>query len=188
MPDSLRQVSPTSWQPRADADRGDADPLVRRALASAYDGGDAYARAVAALCTARLILPTVPAPEGAEPGASDRDDPDHVPDAAGAAEPARAVVHLRSASGQKAVLVFTGADALASWRPDARPVRCTLDDVAATVLETESVAILVDVAGPHPLVIESALVAELAQGHRLVELPDGGFGWLWLADEPRRGS
>jgi hypothetical protein len=173
-------MSSTPWQPDADADRGDADPRVRGALASAYDGGDAYARAVAALCTARLILPTVPAPADAEPGASERRDR-HEERPAGPG-PEMAVVQLRAASGDKAVAVFTGTDALQAWRPDARPVRCTLDDVAATVLETGSVAILVDVAGPHSLVIEAPLVAELAQGRRLVELPDGGFGWLWLAE------
>nr|NLI50840.1 SseB family protein [Propionibacterium sp.] len=181
-------MSPESWLPDAGVDRGEADPVVRRALASAYGGEESYARAVAALCTARLILPTVPAPPGAEPGLSER-EPAGDADGSGPAEdhhgPAMAVVHLRSAAGAKAVAVFTGADALLAWRPDARPVRCTLDDVAATVLETESVAIVVDVAGPHPLVIEAPLVEELARGHRLVELADGGFGWVWLADGGR---
>ncbi len=180
-------MSPSSWQPHADVDRGDADPAVRRALASALTGPDAYARAVAALCTARLILPTVPAPSDAEPGVSEREPASHGdgPEPADDHGPAMAVVQLRSTAGDKAVVVFTGADALQAWRSDARPVPCTLDDVAATVLETESVAILVDVAGPHPLVIEEALVAELAQGHRLVELAGGGFGWVWLAGRGR---
>ncbi len=176
----------TPWQPDADVDRGDADPAVRRALASAYDGEDAYARAVAALCAARLILPTVPAPPEAEPGASSRHD--HDDGRTDGPGPEMAVVQLRAATGQKAVAVFTGTDALQAWRADARPVRCTLDDVAATVRETGSAAILVDVAGPHPVVIEEPLVGELAQGHRLVALREGGFGWLWLAGPPPSDS
>ncbi len=162
-------------------DRGEADPDLRAALAAAYDDEDSYAQAVASLCVARLILPTVPAPPDAEPGRSTDDDhehPDDAPERPG--RPEMAAVLLHSASGGKGVLVFTGYDALRAWRTDAHPVRCVLDDVAATVHETGADAIVVDVAGPHPVVIEGPLVDELAAGHRLVELPDGGFGWLWV--------
>ena len=39
----MRPVNPERWQPTSGpVDRGDADPDLRRALASAYDGGDAY--------------------------------------------------------------------------------------------------------------------------------------------------
>jgi hypothetical protein len=137
-------------------DHGAPDPQVRAALAAAHAGDTAYARAIAELCTARLLLPIVA--EGDETSA----------------------VLLESASGGKAVLVFTGLDTLAAWRPDARPVPCTLDDVAATVLEVHGAAIVIDVEGPFPLVIEGPLVDELARGRRLVELPDGGFGWMFL--------
>ena len=59
---------------------------------------------------------------------------------------------------------------------------CTLDDVAATAIETKSAAVLIDLPGPHPVVIEAGVIEELAKGHRLVELPDGGFGWMYLDD------
>ncbi len=185
----MRPVNPERWQPTSGpVDRGDADPDLRRALASAYDGGDAYARAVAGLCTARLILPTVEAPADAEPGLSkvaDDHDHDHGDDHDHDAEHApRAAVLLRSASGAKAVLAFTGYDALRAWRSDAHPVRCTLDDVAATVLETGASTIVVDVAGPHQVVIEADLVAELARGRRLAALADGTFAWLWIDPTP----
>jgi hypothetical protein len=42
-------------------------------------------------------------------------------------------------------------------------VPCTLDDVAATAVETGSTAVLVDLPGPHPVVIERELIDELAQ-------------------------
>lgn len=176
-------VSPQTWQPDPAADRGAADPDVRAALASAYADRDAYLRAIVRLCTARLILPTVEAPPDARPGVSKRDGhDDHDGDVDADAHEPRAAVLLRSASGEQAVLAFTGMDALRAWNPAAHPVRCTLDDVAATVDETESSSILVDVAGPHQLVIGPDAVAELARGRRLVELDAGGFGWLFLAE------
>lgn len=78
------------------------------------------------------------------------------------------------------LLAFTGLDALIAWEPRARPVPATLDDLAATVLETGASALLIDPAGPVPFVIGDDLVAQLSQGRRLVELDDGGFGWAFL--------
>ncbi len=153
-------------------DHGDPDPALRAVLAEAYAGGAHYAKAVAALCTARLLLPIVAS--GDEHG--DGPDPNRHAE--------MAAVLVRSDAGATAVPVFTGLDALQAWKPEARPVPCTLDDVAATVLETKSQAILVDLPGPHPVVIELGIVQELAQGRRLVELPDGGFGWMYLDRGP----
>lgn len=150
-------------------DHGEADPALRATLASAYSGGnEPYLRAVAALCVARLLLPIVAT--GDEGG--DGPDPDRHAE--------MAAVQVQAANGAKAVCVFTGMDALTAWQPTARPVACTLDDVAATAEETASMAVLVDLEGPHPLVIEHALIKELAQGHRLVELSPGEFGWVFV--------
>lgn len=149
-------------------DHGHADPELRDVLARAYQGGTNYPKAIAALCTARLLLPIVAT--GDEHG--DGPDPNRHAE--------MAAVLVTSAAGDTAVPVFTGVDSMQAWKPEARPVPCTLDDVAATVLETDSQAILVDLPGPHPLVIERGVVEELARGHRLVELPDGGFGWMYL--------
>lgn len=160
----------TLGQPNASfaGDTGAPDPVLRAIMADAYAGGSAYPRAVAALCTARLLLPIVAT--GDEHG--DGPDPNRHAE--------MAAVLMRSAAGEKGVVVFTGIDLFTAWRPDARPVPCTLDDVAATAVETASAAIVVDVNGPSPLVIEGDVVAELAAGRRLVELEDGGFGWLSL--------
>ena len=45
-----------------------------------------------------------------------------------------------------------------------------------------AVAVLVDVAGPHPLVLEGEVLEALARGHRLVDLGDG-FGWAMPGGE-----
>lgn len=157
-------------------DRGEPDPALRAVLADAYGGGPAYLRAIAALCTARLLLPIVASGDEGMGG----------PDPERHAE--MAAVLLRSDAGALGVPVFTGVDSLQAWRPDARPVPCTLDDVAATAIETKAAAILVDLPGPHPVVVEGDVVAELARGRRLVELPDGGFGWLYLNRGERSGD
>lgn len=149
-------------------DQGEADPAVRAALAAADGDPTAYVDAVVSLCAARLLVPVV----------ATGDDSGDAPNPDRHAE--LAAVSVQAADGRRALLAFTGADSLRSWEPRARPVPGTLDDVCATVVEAGADALLVDVAGPVPFVIESDLVAELAQGRRLVRLQDGGYGWLSL--------
>ncbi|MCW5950949.1 MAG: SseB family protein [Propionibacteriaceae bacterium] len=146
-------------------DRGDADPQVRATLAAVADDPASYARAVAALCGARLLLPIAPDPDGD-----------------------LSAVQVKAAGGGTGLLAFTGVDALSAWNPAARPVPCTLDEVAATALETTARAIVIDLAGPSRLVLEADLFAELAQGRRLVELADGGFAWLYRACDAEPGG
>ena len=161
----------TLGQPNAAfiGDRGEADPDVRALIAdAASDLPSSYLRAVAALCGTRLLLPVVASGDDSMDGP----DPDRHAELA--------AVSIAAADGRKALLAFTGIDALVAWEPRARPVPATLDDVAATVLETGDDALLVDPAGPVPFVIGDDLIAQLAQGRRLVELDDGGFGWAFL--------
>jgi hypothetical protein len=150
-------------------DRGDPDPAVRALIADAgSDLPTSYLRAVVGLCGARLLLPVVATGDDS----SDGPDPDRHAELA--------AVSIKAPDGRRALLAFTGIDAVVAWEPRARPVPATLDDVAATVLETGDDALLVDAAGPVPFVIGDDLIAQLAQGRRLVELDDGGFGWAFL--------
>lgn len=148
-------------------DHGDADEQVRRLLATAGQGREGYLRAVAGLCTARFLLPIVATGDAAGSGP----DPDRHAELQ--------AVLLTTPDGRTGLPVFTGIDALTAWQPAARPVPCRLDEVAATALDTGAVAVLVDLAGPFPLVIEGDLIAELAGGRRLVELAPGEWGWLY---------
>ncbi len=157
-------------------DRGEADPEVRALLAVAGRGQDDYLRAVAALCTARFLLPIVAV--GDEGG--DAPDPERHAE--------MQAVLVASGDGSTGMPVFTGLDALTAWKPDARPVPCRLDEVAATARQAGAVAVLVDLAGPSPLVIEDGLVAELAQARRLVELEGGGWGWLFSPPDSSQGG
>jgi hypothetical protein len=150
-------------------DDGAPEAVVREALArfaATYEPDD-YLRAVAALCGDRLLVPVVATATqvGTTVGglASDK-------------EAEMAVVMLQRADGGKAMLGFTGLDALQAWDARARPVPVTVDQVAETAAAEGAVAVLVDLAGPHPLVLEGEVLDALRQGHRLVELVDG-FGW-----------
>lgn len=157
-------------------DLGEPDAQLRELLRLAERTREDYLRAVAGLCTARFLLPVVAV--GDDGG--DAPDPDRHAEM-------RAVM-LATADGT-GVPVFTGLDALTAWKPHARPVPCRLDEVAATAVETAAVAILIDLAGPAPLVIEAGLIAELARGHRLVELTGGEWGWLYARpDSSEDGS
>lgn len=163
----------TLGQPSAaySGDRGEPDLTVRALVAAAGESREAYLRAIVGLCTSRFLLPIVTVGEDGGEG----------PDPERHAE--LRSIQLASPDGTTGLPVFTGLDALISWRPDARPVPCRLDEVAATAAEQGSAAILIDVAGPHPLVIESGLIAELARGRRLVEFDDGGWGWLYAGPD-----
>lgn len=146
-------------------DHGEPDPALRSLMASAYDSNTSYLRAVVALCVGRFLLPIVASGDDAIDGP----DPDRHAETA--------AVLLESVTGQKGVLVFTGIDLMQQWDPKARPVPCTLDDVAATAVETDSAAVVIDVSGQSPIVLERELIDQLAQGRRLVELDTGEFAW-----------
>lgn len=152
-------------------DLGEPDERVREAMAAATDR-QGYLDAVAALCGCRLFMPVM------APGSRTSDGGTGVQESG--------AVLLTNEQGSTALLAFTGADSMVAWDSRARPVPGTLDDLAATVEEAGAEALLVDVAGPVPLVIGPDLLSPLAQGRRLVRLRDGGYGWLKV--EPGRGD
>ena len=87
------------------------------------------------------------------------------------------VVMLQAADGRRALLAFTGLDALQTWRADARPVPVTLDLAAQDSPGRGGRRGARRRRRPHPLAIDGEVLDALAVGHRLVELGDGEFGW-----------
>ncbi len=164
--DSDRQLAPSPFP----GDDGLARPETRRALAAAVQDASptTYLRAVSALCVDRLLVPVVATATrlGQTVGGLSSDK-----------EAEMSVVMLQAADGRRAMLAFTGLDALQAWRSGARPVPVTLDRAAQTAQSEQVTAILVDFAGPHPLVVEGEILDELAAGHRLVETAPDLFGW-----------
>ncbi len=170
--DLQRTLAPTPFP----GDDGTPDPQVRAALAAVSGGGEPahYLRAIAALCTARLLVPVVATATrlGETVGglASDK-------------EAEMSVVLLQAADGRRALLAFTGMDALQAWDARARPVPITLDLAARTALSEGVDAVLVDVAGPQPMALDGAVLTDLAAGHRLIETAADEFGWIVPAPE-----
>ena len=102
----------------------------------------AYLRAVAALCSDRLLVPVVATAtrlgddgRRADLGQGGRDVGGDAADAP---------------TGAGRCSAFTGLDSLRAWRVDARPVPVTLDMAAADGPAEGVDAVLIDVAGPAP--------------------------------------
>jgi SseB protein N-terminal domain len=130
-------------------DRGHTDPLVAEALAAYQTGQGSEQAALGALAVTRLLVPVVAVLAGDNPSpASDKDSEMVLPT-------------LIGRDGRPAVLAFTGLDALARWRPDARPVPAEADRVWQAAV-ADGCAVVIDVAGPVPMAIEGARLAALA--------------------------
>ena len=151
-------------------DNGAADPTLTAALAAA--DADPTGRAVlAVLCRARLLVPVV-----ALAGELATDGPTGLPQEKSADV---AAVLLRRPDGRRALLAFTSLETLRTWDPAARPVPVTARDAARSAIHEGADALLVDLAGPVRLVVETDELAHLAAGHLLAATSSG---YVWLAE------
>lgn len=171
-------------------DDGSADPAIQKLLIAARSLTSAdYLRAVAGLCSGRLLVPVVatrsdtpaadPTPSAgartsARNGAADRAVARPV---AGDKEAEMAVVMVQTGDGRRGLAVFTSLQALTDWNHTARPVPVTLDRAAGSARQAGAEALLIDIDAPHSLVIEGDVLGQLAAGRRLVEVESGQFGW-----------
>ena len=133
------------------ADRGGADPKVAAALAAYLAGKGSEQAALQALAAARLLVPVIAVlAEGTTPPHGDKNSEMVMPT-------------LIGRDGRPAILAFTGLDALARWRQDARPVPAEADRVWRAAV-ADGCAVVIDVAGPVPLAVEGARLVALAAG------------------------
>jgi len=140
------QLRPT----RPAGDTGDADPAVTAILA-AYQAGEATEHAaLSAVAATRLLVPIVAVLAEANDDGTEK-------------ETEMALPTLIGNDGRAAVIAFTSADALGRWRQDARPVPVPGPRLWAAA-RTEADAVVVDIAGPVPLIVEGARLAALAAG------------------------
>ena len=137
-------------------DDGAADPRVTAALTAYQAGQGSEQDALTALAAARLLVPVIavladgPAASGARAVAGDKNSEMVLPT-------------LIGKDGRPAVLAFTGLDALARWRPNARPVPAEAGRVWRAAV-ADGCAVVIDVAGPVPLAVEGTRLAALAAG------------------------
>ena len=144
-PWARRELSPSGFE----TDTGAADPALRALLAGDADD----VSLMAAVARARFLVPVV-----AEPTEVD-DSGDHPVDAG----VDMAVVSLVAPDGRRALPVFTGADALAAWDPQARPVPVTAARAAQAAVSESCDVLVVDVAGPATRVLRPSQLWALAQ-------------------------
>jgi hypothetical protein len=143
----------SSGDARFSADDGSADPAVAAALAAFAAGTGSEHAALRALAAGRLLVPVVAAP---------------VPDGPGRAAAAEktsemSIPTLLGQDGRAAVPAFTCLAAMTRWRPGARPVPVGAASVWRSAV-SDSCAVVLDVAGPVPLVVDGARLAALAAG------------------------
>jgi hypothetical protein len=139
-------------------DRGAADPRVTAALAAYQAGQGSERAALGALAAARLLVPVI-----AEPSHKEQSHKGESGKGQGDKDSEMVLPTLIGRDGRAAVLAFTGLDALARWRPDARPVPAEADRVWRAAV-ADGYAVVIDVAGPVPLAVEGARLAALAGG------------------------
>lgn len=153
---------------RFDGDKGEADPITRRAIAEVRDH-TGYIRALVALCTSRLLMPVV-----ATGDETMHQDPDR--------EAELAAVTITDGT-DTALLAFTGIDSMQAWQAGARPVLCHLDELAATVVPAGANQLVIDVAGPVPFVLAGEALRLVAEGFRAVEFEGEDFAWVKYGEQ-----
>jgi hypothetical protein len=131
-------------------DDGSADPAVAEALARHAAGEGSEHAALAALAASRLLVPVVAIlAEAGQDGAEKSSE--------------MALPMLIGQDGRPAIIAFTSVASLARWRADARPMPAEAGRVWQSAV-AEQAAVVVDVAGPVPFVIEGARLNALAAG------------------------
>ena len=148
------RLSPGGQRFRGDA--GAADAALAAALDAYWEGQGSERAALVALAGARLLVPVVAIlTEQDEDGGEKSSE--------------MALPTLVGHDGRLAITAFTCVDALARWRPDARPLPVEADRVWQAAVG-EDQAVVIDIAGPVPFVVDGTRLAALAAG-QAVPLP-----------------
>jgi hypothetical protein len=161
-------------------DVGDADPAVAAALAAYGEGSSGEHAVLIALADSRLLVPVVAA------RAANGDNLAHqsAPDLAqlGGAEKATemAMPEIVGRDGRRAIPAFTCVASLQRWRPGARPVPVPAAGVWQSAVQ-ESRAVVIDIAGPVPLVVEGSRLAALAGGGAVLAMHEDPDVWQQVA-------
>lgn len=151
--------------PRYASDRGDADPAVTDALAAFAAGACGEHDVLTVLAAARLLVPVLavlpdetasgpPTGPGHQTGPGERAGP-------GEKDSEMAIPALVGRDGRQALPAFTGLEAMQRWQPAARPVPVPALSVWQSAVD-QGQAVVIDIAGPAPLVIEGARLRALA--------------------------
>jgi hypothetical protein len=164
--------------PRFASDRGAADPAVTAALAAFAAGECGEHEVLTVLAAARLLVPVVAvlagqSPSGPAPAAPAQAGPAQAgpaPSAPAQTGPAAgqaekdsemAIPAIVGRDGRHAMPAFTGLETMQRWRPAARPVPVPAGSVWQSAVD-QGQAVVLDIAGPVPLVIEGSRLIAMA--------------------------
>jgi hypothetical protein len=147
-------------------DDGSPDPHLAAALA-AHSADGRSAPVLVALGAARLLVPVVAVLGEAASGEHGL-PVDKTSD--------MAAVLMTGRDGRQALLAFSGVGPLVTWDASARPVPVSARQAATAACQEGAAALLVDIAGPVPFVLQGDDLLRVAAGERLVAVP-GGHAW-----------
>ncbi|MGW8729858.1 SseB family protein [Streptomyces sp. NPDC055808] len=135
-------------------DDGTAAPELTEALAAWSQDRSAEPRVLAALRTARLLVPVV-----AMLGESEIDEHGLKRE-----KTSDMAVPTLKAGDRTALPAFTSTDALARWDPAARPVAVPLHQALAAAVHEKADTVVIDLAGPVAYELKGAALLALAEG------------------------
>lgn len=171
-PDDTDPLVRTIPDPGFADDSGEADLHLRQVLADHHAGAASSGAVLARLQDARLLVPVV-----AVLGEVEVDEHGLAHDKSSD----MAAVLVRAADDSTGLLAFTSVATMARWDPEARPVPVTAATAATAAVQDGAEALLIDLAGPAPYVVDGEDLTRLAAGWRLVALghaSGGGHGWI----------
>lgn len=140
LPWSGREVTDTGFG----TDDGSADPALRAALSADETTW------MAALATARVLVPVVATEEGRDEHGADK-------------AASMATVIVEGPQGQRALPVFTGLDSLVAWSSDARPSPVLTPVAARAAISEQCDVLVVDPGSPTQVVVRPSMLWALAQ-------------------------
>lgn len=160
-------------------DLGDADPAVAAALAAYAEGSRGEQAVLVALADSRLLVPVIAVRADDAAGSDNRAS--HGPPplarlAAGETATEMAMPEIVGRDGRRAIPAFTCVASLQLWRPAARPVPVPAAGVWQSAVQ-ESRAVVIDIAGPVPLVVEGSRLAALAAGGDVLAMHEDPDVW-----------
>ncbi|WKX73361.1 SseB family protein [Streptomyces sp. XD-27] len=141
--------------PGFSGDDGSADPRLTAALAAWAADPSAEPEVIGALAGARLLVPLVAVLGEVEEG----------PDGLRREKTSdMAVATLQAPGGRRALPAFTSTEALARWRPDARPVAVPLRQALEALAHEKADTLVIDLAGPVTYQLTGPALLALAEG------------------------
>lgn len=154
-------------------DIGAADEALAAVLAAYAEDTASHGEVLLRLQDCRLLVPVV-----AMLGEVEYDDRGLAHDKTSD----MAAVLVQGADGRLALLAFTSTAALSRWDPAARPVPVAAGVAAQAAVQDNAAALVIDIAGPCPVVIEGEDLTALAAGWRLMRLLDR---CAWIGPTPQ---